>query len=134
MATINRFEDLEIWKLSRSLSKEIFRLSQNGKLSKDYELKDQMNRSSGSIMDNIAEGFGRGSRLEFIQFLSIASVSAAELKSQLYRCVDRNYISMVDFEKLYENANAVYKKINGFIKYLNTSIVKGTKFKDRLSK
>lgn len=132
MATINRFEDLEIWKLSRSLSKEIFRLSQNGKLSKDYELKDQMNRSSGSIMDNIAEGFGRGSRLDFIQFLSIAS--AAELKSQLYRCVDRNYISIVDFEKLSENANAVYKKINGFIKYLNTSIVKGTKFKDRLSK
>ncbi|HRD59024.1 MAG TPA: four helix bundle protein [Ferruginibacter sp.] len=132
MATINRFEDLEIWKLSRSLSKEIFRLSQNGKLSKDYELKDQMNRSSGSIMDNIAEGFGRGSRLDFIQFLSIAS--ATELKSQLYRCVDRNYISIVDFEKLSENANAVYKKINGFIKYLNTSIVKGTKFKDRLSK
>lgn len=132
MATINRFEDLEIWKLSRSLSKEIFRLSQNGKLSKDNELKDQMNRSSGSIMDNIAEGFGRGSRLDFIQFLSIAS--AAELKSQLYRCVDRNYISIVDFEKLSENANAVYKKINGFIKYLNTSIVKGTKFKDRLSK
>ncbi len=132
MATINRFEDLEIWKLSRSLSKEIFRLSQNGKLSKDYELKDQMNRSSGSIMDNIAEGFGRGSRLDFIQFLSIAS--ATELKSQLYRCVDRNYSSIVDFEKLSENANAVYKKINGFIKYLNTSIVKGTKFKDRLSK
>ncbi len=132
MATINRFEGLEIWELSRTLSKDIFSLSQNGKLSKDYELKDQMNRSSGSIMDNIAEGFGRGSRLDFIQFLSIAS--ATELKSQLYRCVDRNYISIVDFEKLSENANAVYKKINGFIKYLNTSIVKGTKFKDRLSK
>ena len=134
MGTINRFEDLEIWQLSRILSKEIFDLTQNSKLSKDYEMKDQMNRSAGSVMDNVAEGFGRGSRLEFIQFLSIASGSSDELKSQLYRCLDRGYLKNDDFDKLYEKANAVYKKINGFIKYLNTSMVKGTKFKDRLSK
>lgn len=134
MGAINRLEDLEIWQLSRLLSKEIFDLTKNGKPAKDFAQKDQMNRSAGSIMDNIAEGFGRGSRLEFIQFLSIASGSAEELKSQLYRSLDKEYIITQKFEELYEKVNAVYKKINGFIKYLNTTMVKGTKFKDRTSK
>jgi len=98
MATIQKFEDLDIWQLARTLSKDIFSLSQTGNLAKDFSLKDQMNRSSGSIMDNIAEGYGRGSRLEFIQFLSISSGSADELKSQLYRCLDKDYISKENFE------------------------------------
>ena len=131
MSTIQKFEDLEIWQLARVLAKEIFLLTQNGKLSKDFSLKDQMGRSSGSIMDNIAEGFGRASRLEFIQFLSISTGSADELKSQLYRCLDKEYISKDIFDTLYEKTNAIYKKINGFIKYLNTTLVKGTKFKER---
>ena len=132
MATIQKFEDLEVWQLARILSKDIFVLSRTTNLAKDFSLKDQMNRSSGSIMDNIAEGYGRGSRLEFIQFLSISTGSADELKSQLYRCLDKEYISKESFENLYEKTNAVYKKINGFIKYLNTSLVKGTKFKERV--
>lgn len=132
MATIQKFEDLEIWQLVRTLAKNIFIISQTGKLAKDFSLKDQTNRSSGSIMDNIAEGYGRGSRLEFIQFLSISTGSADELKSQLYRCFDKEYISNENFEYLYERVNAIYKKINGFIKYLNTSLVKGTKFKERV--
>lgn len=102
MATIHRFEDLEIWKLARQLSTEIFELTQTGSLFKDFSLKDQMNRSSGSVMDNIAEGFGRNSRLEFIQFLSISSGSATELLSQLYRCLDKKYISEEKFNDLYE--------------------------------
>jgi four helix bundle protein len=133
MATIQKFEDLEIWQLARQLAKEIFQLTQGGKLSKDFSLKDQMNRSAGSIMDNIAEGYGRGSRLEFVQFLSITTGSADELKSQLYRCNDKNYITNEEFECFYEKTNAVYKKTNGFIKYLNASIIKGTKFKERIS-
>jgi four helix bundle protein len=132
MATILRFEDLEIWQLARGLAKEIFILSKIGMLSKDFALKDQMNRSVGSIMDNIAEGFGRSSRLEFIQFLSIAAGSAAELQSQIYRCYDKEYMDEASFNDLAEKTNAVYKKINGFIKYLNTSIIKGAKFKERV--
>jgi four helix bundle protein len=132
MATILRFEDLEIWQLARGLAKEIFILSKIGMLSKDFALKDQMNRSVGSIMDNIAEGFGRSSRLEFIQFLSIAAGSAAELQSQIYRCYDKEYMDEASFNDLAEKTNAVYKKTNGFIKYLNTSIIKGTKFKERV--
>ncbi|MBU9935208.1 MAG: four helix bundle protein [Ferruginibacter sp.] len=131
MSTIQKFEDLEIWQLARVLAKDIFLLTQNGKLSKKFSLKDQMGRSSGSIMDNIAEGSGRASRLEFIQFLSITTGSADELKSQLYRCLDKEYISKDIFDTLYEKTNAIYKKINGFIKYLNTTLVKGTKFKER---
>lgn len=131
MSTIQKFEDLEIWQLARVLAKDIFLLTQNGKLSKKFSVKDQMGRSSGSIMDNIAEGSGRASRLEFIQFLSISTGSADELKSQLYRCLDKEYISKDIFDTLYEKTNAIYKKINGFIKYLNTTLVKGTKFKER---
>jgi four helix bundle protein len=131
MATIQKFEDLEIWQLARILCKKIFLLSKTEKLSKDFSLKDQMNRCSGSIMDNIAEGYGRGSRLEFIQFLSISSGSADELKSQLYRCLDREYFLPATFDELYNEAFILHKKINGFMKYLNKTTVKGTKFKER---
>jgi four helix bundle protein len=64
--------------------------------------------------------------------LSISTGSADELKSQLYRCLDREYISKEKFDELYNKANVVYKKINGFIKYLNSTLIKGTKFKERL--
>ncbi len=72
MATIKRFEELEVWQKARLLKNKIFQLMNESKLSKDFELKNQMNKSAGSVMDNIAEGFGRGSRNEFIQFLSIS--------------------------------------------------------------
>lgn len=78
MATIQRFQDLEIWQLARQLENDIFVILKEGLLAKDFSIKDQMSRSAGSIMDNIAEGFGRGGRNEFIQFLSIAKASAAE--------------------------------------------------------
>jgi four helix bundle protein len=131
MATIHKFEDLEIWRLARILSQEVFVMTSADGLRRDFALKDQINRSSGSIMDNIAEGYGRGSRLEFIQFLSIAAASADELRSQLYRCLDRAYISQERFEDLHEKSISLCKKINGFIKYLNGTLIRGTKFKDR---
>ncbi|MEP6846376.1 MAG: four helix bundle protein [Panacibacter sp.] len=132
MATAQKFEDLEIWQLARALALSIFRLTkENEKLLKDYKLKDQMNASAGSVMDNIAEGFGRGSRLEFIQFLSIANGSADELKSQLYRCLDRNYITQNELDELYELADKVFRKNQSMINYLNQTNVKGQKFKNR---
>lgn len=93
MATINCFEDIKAWQKARILCKEIFELISSTDLSKDYKLKDQINGSSGSAMDNIAEGFGRGGNPEFIQFLEIAHASACECQSQLYRVKDRNYIN-----------------------------------------
>ncbi|HYO22058.1 MAG TPA: four helix bundle protein [Flavisolibacter sp.] len=131
MATITSFTDLEIWKLSVVLHNEIFELSKQEPLSKDFYLKDQMNRSSGSVMDNIAEGFGRGGRLEFVQFLTIARGSVSELQSQLYRCLNRSYLSEDVYKRLDELADKTGKKIGAFIKYLNQSNLQGPKFKGR---
>ena len=132
MATIKRFEDLEIWQLARELENKVFAETQKGNLSKDYKLKDQMNNSSGSIMDNIAEGFGRGSRLEFVQFLSISKGSANELQSQLHRSFDRKYISKEKFDELYNLADKCCSKIHSFMDYLNRSDIKGQKFVHRI--
>jgi 2-aminomuconate deaminase len=131
MATVKSFTELEIWNLGNTLAGKIFDLSQTGGLNKDYSLKDQMNRSAGSITDNIAEGFGRGGRLEFIQFLSVARASVSELQSQLIRCFQRNYISEVVYQELFELADKTGNKIGAFIQYLNSSEKKGVKFKDR---
>lgn len=131
MATVQKFEELEVWQKSRLVENVIFELTCTGKLSKDFDLKNQMNRSSGSIMDNIAEGFGRGGRNEFIQFLTIARGSGTELQSQLHRCIDRKYISEEEFLDTYNKIEEVLKMLTGFINYLNKTTVKGHKFKDR---
>jgi four helix bundle protein len=93
MATINTFEELDIWQLSREICQDTWDLFEKTILGKDFELKNQMNRSSGSIMDNIAEGFERNGRREFINFLSYSKGSCGELRSQLYRAFDREHIS-----------------------------------------
>ena len=133
MGTIRKFEELEIWQLSRRLSGDIFEISNLKPLTQDFALKNQMLRSVGSIMDNIAEGFGRGSRLEFIQFLSIAKASASELQSQIFRCKDYKYISKDLLEITIEKINKIGNKIAAFISYLNKSNFKGQKFMERSS-
>ena len=129
MATIDRFEDINAWKISRELSKEVFRLNINNQDIKDYPLKDQINRSSGSTMDNIAEGFGRKGNKEFRQFLTIAHGSNDEVKSQLYRAFDREYINEEQFNQLRDWCEDISKMINGLVKYLNKTDYSGTKFK-----
>ena len=83
MATITKFEDLEIWKLAREQANQIYKLTQDGGFSKDFELKNQINKSSGSVMDNIAEGFERFTNKEFAKFLIISKGSNGEVRSQL---------------------------------------------------
>jgi four helix bundle protein len=90
-----------------------------------------MNASSCSMMSNIAEGFGRGSRLEFVNFLSIAKGSAAELQSQYYNCLDRKYLSEENFSKAFEMIEIFCKKTSAFMSYLNQSEKKGQKFQNR---
>ena len=92
MATITRFEDLEIWQEARRLAREIHIISIETELKNDFRFRDQIKATSGSVMDNIAEGFERNGNLEFRQFLSIAKGSAGETRSQLYRVLDFNYI------------------------------------------
>ncbi len=132
MATITKFEELEVWQLARALSKEIYSLTFIEPLKSDYRLRDQIRGSSGSVMDNIAEGFERASKLEFINSLSYSKGEIGELKSQLYRCIDNKYISQEVFNTLYQKADILAKKIYAFITYLNTSKVKGQKFKNRV--
>lgn len=131
MATIQRFEDLEIWIKARILSAKVYPLTFIEPIHSDFRLKDQMRGSSGSIMDNIAEGFERGSKLEFINSLTISKGETGELKSQLYRCLDNQYIPQELFDELYSLADEITKMITGFINYLNKSKIKGQKFKNR---
>lgn len=129
MASIKRFEDIECWQLTRLLDKEVFKVSQKTGLSKDYGLKDQLLKSTGSVMDNIAEGFERGGNKEFFQFLSISKGSAGEVKSQLYRTLDREYITTEKFDELYNQTDLICKKISSLMNYLSGSDLKGSKYK-----
>lgn len=128
MATINRFEDLEIWKEARRLAKEIHLIAIRTELRSDLRFKNQIKDSSGSVMDNIAEGFERDGNLEFRQFLSIAKGSAGETRSQLYRVFDFEYISEQKFEALKKDYENLSGKIKNFITYLNKKDFKGNKF------
>ena len=130
MAKIKKFEDLEVWKETRELCKIVYSLTNKPVFSKDFDLVRQIRKSSGSIMDNIAEGFERDGKKEFIQFLSIAKGSAGEVRSQSYRAFDQNYISKEEFNELYEKANSISKMLSGFINYLKNSELKGIKYKE----
>lgn len=128
MAKIEKFEDLEIWNLSRDICKDIEILFITTELGKRYTLKDQMERSSGSIMDNIAEGFERNGNREFINFLSYSKGSCGELKSQLYRALDKNIITDEQYQLTSQKIEIVKNKIGAFMKYLNSTEIKGLKF------
>ncbi|RAR46775.1 four helix bundle protein [Flavobacterium lacus] len=128
MATINTFKELDIWQLSREICQGVWNAFENTSLGKDFELKNQMNRSSGSIMDNIAEGFERNGRRQFINFLSYSKGSCGELRSQLYRAFDRKHITEEEFEFLREKTITESKKIGSFMAYLVKSDNNGSKF------
>ncbi len=119
---IERFEDIEAWKLARTLSQEVFRLAEEGTLGKDYSLKDQMYRASGSAMNNIAEGFDSGSNREFVRFLQYPKGSCPELQSQLYRAMDRKHCDETQFLRLYDLAKLTRSKIGGFVRYLSQNL------------
>ena len=130
MATVKRFEDLEIWQEARKLSKDIIRIANETDLKNHFRLRDQIKASSGSVMDNIAEGCERDGNLEFRQFLSIAKGSAGESRSQLYRVFDNDYITIDELQKLTSEYEVLSRKIANFINYLNKKDFKGVKFKE----
>lgn len=125
---MNGFEELDVWKLAREICDEVWILIESTSLKNDYSLKNQMNASSGSIMDNIAEGFERNGNREFVQFLSVAKASCGELRSQLYRCLDRGHLDKEQFNKIYSKTITEGKKIGGFMAYLKKSERKGAKY------
>ncbi len=127
MATVERFEDLIAWQKARQYAHEIYELTCLERFSRDFSLVDQIRKSSGSVMDNIAEGFDRGGNKEFVYFLYVAKGSS-ETKSQLYRAFDRNYINKVVLDEKLEKAEELSKIIGGLISYLQNAKFKGRKF------
>lgn len=125
MASIKRFEDLEVWKESRALNKMIGCLIQENKFENNFRLINQIEGSSGSIMDNIAEGFERGTRAEFIQFLGYSKGSCGELRSQLYRAIDRNYIVQQQFDELLKLVSRISSMLHSLISYLQKTKING---------
>ena len=129
MSTFNKFEDIIAWQKARELCRFVNILTEKQNFSRDFKLISQIKGSSGSAMDNIAEGFERGGNKEFIQFLFISKGSVGETRSQLYRALDNNYITEKDFTSAYDLANEVGKLVGGLINHLKTSDLKGDKYK-----
>jgi four helix bundle protein len=114
MALITRFEDIQAWQEARKLVKMIYKLTSSGMLSKDFGLRDQIQRAAVSSMTNIAEGFDCESKAEFARFLGIARRSAVEVQSLLYTALDIEYIDETHLKEHYEQARKTKALIGGF--------------------
>ena len=134
MATFKKFEDIEAWKKARELTKRIYRIAKKGEFAKDFGLRNQICRAAVSIMSNIAEGYDRSGKGEFIQFLATAKGSAAEVRSQLYVALDQSYVNEGDFRELSLLAEETARIIGGLMKYLSSSDYSGTKYKTRTTR
>ncbi len=129
MATIERYEDIQGWQKARELTNFVYGITKRGSFTHDFGLRDQIRRAAICSMSNIAEGFERGGRAEFIQFLSIAKSSAGEVQSQLYVALDQAYITREQFNAGYKLCGDTMGLIGGFIAYLRKSSFNGTKYK-----
>ena len=114
MTMIQRFEDIQASQESRKLVRMIYSLTNKELFSKDYGMRDQIQRASVSTMANIAEGFDCESRVEFARFLGIARRSAVEVQSILYAVLDNGYINQEEFDLHYEQARKAKALIGGF--------------------
>jgi four helix bundle protein len=125
---VTKFEDLEVWKLARKLYKYVFKITLEEPFCYDFKLKDQIRGSSGSVSDNIAEGFERGGNREFVQFLWIAKGSCGEARNQSYRAFDSCYISQDILNELLRQTDIIARKTVNLIKSLKSSEFKGVKY------
>lgn len=120
MATAKRFEDLEIWQMSRKLVNEVYEVTNKQDFAKDYGLKDQIRRASVSVMNNISEGFESRTVKKFINYLGLSKASCGETRSILYVAIDLEYITQDEFDKLYLSAKNISGKIQNLIQYLDS--------------
>ena len=131
MATISSFEDMKVWQDARALVSDVYRITESERLKADYGLKDQLRRSSVSVMANIAEGFERNGNKEFLQYLSNAKGLVGELRSHLYVASDVGAVDHVQFEKILGELVSISKQLSGLMRYLQRSSHKGSKYKNR---
>ncbi len=115
---IERFEDIEAWQLARELTRKVYHLTKKTRFTKDCGLKGQIQNAAGSSMHNIAEGFDAETNAEFIRFLRYAKRSCTEVQSELYVALDEEFISVSEFEDVYDQARQTRAAIRGFINYL----------------
>jgi four helix bundle protein len=130
MATLTRFEQLKVWQDARSFDQKLFSFIKHADDKSDGFLKNHILKTSGSIMDNIAEGFEREGNKEFIQFLSYSKGSAGELRSQLYRAMDHEMINQNNFDQLIDPLLSLSQQLSNFMNYLKNSPLKGNKFNE----
>jgi four helix bundle protein len=128
MAHYTSYQDLDIYKLAREVTKDVWYLIVTTPLGVDYRLRGQINGSSGSILDNICEVFGRGGNKEFINFMSYTRGSCRETEAQLQRALDRKHISDTQLQNLFNKTKNLNDQISKFMNYLKASGRKGSKF------
>ena len=129
MPTVKQFEDLEVWRAARALTKAIYRVSFTRKFATDFQLTNQMRRSASSVMSNIAEGFKRDGNREFQHFLVIAKGSCGEVRSQPFIAFDQGYAALNEFQSLCQEATQVSRLLSGLKKHLRQSQMHGRKHK-----
>ena len=117
---VERFEDLIAWQKARQLTVEIYRITAHGEFARTFGLRDQIRRAAVSVMSNIAEGFDRGSRGEFHQFLVVAKASCAEVRSQLYVAQDVGYI----VQEVFSNLNSSTAELSRILGGLRAAVQK----------
>jgi four helix bundle protein len=128
MMMVKNFEDLEIWKEARRLTREIYQLTKDSRFSKDFGLSRQIQRAAISIMSNIAEGFEREGNREFIQFLYVAKGSCGEVRSHLYVAIDQSYVASKNCDDVSQSFRRLSVMISNLITYLKRSGMKGAKY------
>jgi four helix bundle protein len=120
MATIERFEDLDVWKTARTLTNRVYEHTRQEPFSKDFGLRDQIQRASVSVMSNIAEGFESRTQSIFVDYLGHARASAGEVRAQLYVAHDQSYLSDAEFETTYDLADKASRQLFRLIQYLKS--------------
>ena len=114
---IQGFEDLQIWQLSMDLGVGVFHVFES---SRNFSLRDQIQRADISISSNIAEGYERGSNNEFIQFLYYAKGSCGEVRSQLQLAIRARLISEPEAAKILADAKVLSAKLGAYINVRKT--------------
>jgi four helix bundle protein len=120
MATVKRFEELGVWQDARQLVRAVYSASKQRAFYRDCGLREQIRRAATSTMSNIAEGFERGTRREFMQFLNISKGSSGEVRSQLYVALDQEYVNEMEFNTLCNSAFMLSRRLSSFIRYLES--------------
>ena len=120
MPTITRFEDIEAWKTARELTRKIYSLTEQGQFSKDFGLKNQIQRASVSVMSNIAEGFESRTQSQFLEYLGRSKASTGEVRCQLYIALDLKYLTQAQFNQVFDLADKSSRQIARFMDYLET--------------